>query len=145
VVTFPLPFYPTQTEWHHGKYDQKQFGARREVDGKTHLYKRIHAGVDLEAPIGTPVLAMADGIVLRSGDFYLRTQVIEVLHPGVGIIRYGEVAPGSVIRADNSTVRQGQKLAAVGQRVENGRPNPRAMSAFGDLLRRESEYGDSAT
>lgn len=126
-VTFPLPFYPADPRWHHGKYDQRQFHARREVDKKTGLSSRIHAGVDLEVPPGTPVLAMADGIVLRIASFYNRTDEVEVLHPGVGIVRYGEVKEGSAIRAEGAFVRQGQKLAVVGQRYEDGKWNPRAM------------------
>ena len=126
-VTFPLPFYPTDPRWHHGKYDQRQFRARRDVDKKSGKASRIHAGVDLEAPIGTPVLAIADGIVLRVGKFYSETFVIELLHPGVGIIRYGEVAKQPIWVIRQQLIRQGQKLAMVGQRFENGSLNPRAM------------------
>ncbi len=119
-VTFPLPFYPTNQGWRHGKYDQRQFGGPR--DGGA----RRHAGVDLEAPIGTAVLAMADGIVLRANAFYMRTDEIDVLHPGVGIIRYGEILNGSALHR-KTFVRQGQQIAVIGQRHENGTWNPRAM------------------
>ena len=123
-VTFPLPQYPKQTGWQHGKvHDQRQFGGARDNG------IRRHAGVDLEAPIGTSVLAMADGMVLRTADFYDQTWEVTVLHPGVGIIRYGEVDNHSIqsVRHRGIFVRQGQPIAKVGQRMTKGVPNPRAM------------------
>lgn len=127
-VTFPLPRYPNNPYWHGPRsgdrtLDQTRFGWPR--DGGA----RRHAAVDLEAPIGTLVLAMADGIVLRTHDFYSGTSEIAVLHPGIGIIRYGEVdsKSRSRLRDVKAFVRQGEPIAVVGQRVDNGKLNPRAM------------------
>ncbi len=39
------------------------FGKVREWDQTQHEYKKFHQGWDLEAPIGTPCRAIADGII----------------------------------------------------------------------------------
>lgn len=65
---------------------QRAFGAPR--DGG----KRRHAGCDLYASVGTPVLAIAKGFVIRGPyGFYAGTAAIEVWHPGIGVVRYGEI------------------------------------------------------
>ncbi len=57
---------------------------------------RLHAGCDLYAPVGTPIFAIAAGeIILAPYPFYLGTHALEVFHPGIGVVRYGEVlSPG---------------------------------------------------
>jgi len=107
-LIFPLPVQPTNLYWLHN--DQTSFGRPR--DGG----KRKHAAVDLEAPLGTPVLAMADGVVLRTGFFYGGTYVIEVRHPGLGIVRYGEVLGPGLLAGQGQYVKQGQTIGAVGRR-----------------------------
>lgn len=49
---------------------------------------RKHAGVDLYAPVGTEILAIDDGVVLRGPYlFYAGTQAIEIRHPqGIGFL-----------------------------------------------------------
>jgi septal ring factor EnvC (AmiA/AmiB activator) len=110
-LTFPLPVQPTNLYWLNS--NQTGFGTNRtDHDGR----KRKHAGIDLEAPFGTPVLAMADGVVLRTAPFYDGTYVVEVRHPGLGIVRYGEVQNPSVIASAGQYVKQGQKIGTLGRR-----------------------------
>lgn len=118
-VTFPLPHYSTNHCWSgpacgNSELDQVRFGG-----GRPNF--RLHAGVDLEAPLGTRVLAMADGIVLRVHYFYSDTSDVSVLHPGIGIVRYGEIdrKTVSLYSKEWQCVKQGQPLAHVGQRIEN--------------------------
>ncbi len=54
-IVFPLPVPPLNTYWEH---NQTSFGWRR--DGG----RRQHGGIDLEAHLNTPVLAIADGVTL---------------------------------------------------------------------------------
>lgn len=151
-VTFPLPNFPIETGWRHSRNlrDQRQFGGPRwndRTDPVTHKTKkvrdRLHAGVDLEAPIGTQVLAMADGIVLRIAEFYSDTWEVSVLHPGIGIVRYGEVNRATIggYCHEHSCVEQGQPIADVGQRIENHIRNKRAMLHL-ELYRDETRLGE---
>lgn len=88
----------------------RAFGSRRSGGA------RAHAGIDLYFPDFTPVLAMADGTVVR---FYLQTYAVEVDH-GAFIARYGELAPEPTwpIRK-GSTVQQGQLLGRIGILTKN--------------------------
>lgn len=87
-MRFPVPnwiaAYPFNT-------DMRRFGARR-AGGK-----RTHAGCDLYAPLRSPVIAIAQGVVLDKYPFYNQSDAVEVDHGfPIGVIRYGEikVAPG---------------------------------------------------
>ncbi len=94
-MLFPLRFRPKQS--YHER--PRCFGAPRDHG------RRSHAGCDLYAPIGTPVLAVADGTVLAVYDFYLTTWAVEVDH-GAFIVRYGEVT-----RSIPSGVKPGHKVS----------------------------------
>lgn len=77
---------------------------------------RSHAGVDLYHPFGSEIRAIADGVVVQPAYFfYDGTNALEVNHPGVGLVRYGEISSGKVIRfAAGERVRAGQLIAYVG-------------------------------
>jgi murein DD-endopeptidase MepM/ murein hydrolase activator NlpD len=92
------------------------FGSRR-ANGT-----RRHAGCDLYAPKGTPILAVADGTVTsRSTQFYRPTPkaawvgALEVWHPGLGKIRYAEIDRPAAGVAVHSKILAGQLIAYVGQ------------------------------
>lgn len=77
---------------------------------------RHHAGVDLIAPAGTPIRAIADGVIVSHyGTFYKGTYATFVDH-GDFVINYGEnsgqLAPGLKI---GSEVRTGQIIGYVGR------------------------------
>lgn len=76
--------------------------------------KRHHAGVDLIAPPGTQIKAIADGTIVNFYSFYSGTYALFVDH-GDFVINYGEnagMAPGLGI---GSTVKAGQVIASVGR------------------------------
>ena len=67
---------------------------------------RLHAGVDIAAPFGEPVLAAADGVVSRAGLWPGYGRMVEITHAGGLVTRYahlGEVVPG---------LRRGHRLKA---------------------------------
>ena len=101
---YPLPIDATADY----KSGMRSFGSNRSSG------KRKHAGADLYAPIGTTVRAMESGIVLSTGSFYAGTDFVTIKHPN-HIIRYGELAPGSIKVEAEDEVTRGQPIGAVGK------------------------------
>ncbi|TDM09221.1 MAG: hypothetical protein C4K60_07915 [Ideonella sp. MAG2] len=91
-------------------------GARRFGSGRTG--GRKHAGIDLYAPTGTVVRAMAPGKVLRVYAFYCGTSAIEIDH-GSFIARYGEVDSkrDKIYVEPGDKVERGEKIGVVGRLV----------------------------
>jgi murein DD-endopeptidase MepM/ murein hydrolase activator NlpD len=79
-MAFPLPFIPKQS-WKDG---DREFGSERDAG------RRLHAGCDLYAPVGTPIYSVADGKIIEFGDFYRGTRCIVIDHDDF-IVRYGEI------------------------------------------------------
>jgi murein DD-endopeptidase MepM/ murein hydrolase activator NlpD len=105
-MPFPLPFVPAQSY----KTGGRRFGADRDHG------KRKHAGCDLIAPLGTPIFAVDDGVVMEAAEreFYRGTFAVAIQHHGY-VVRYCEVksvAPG--IRR-GSFIRAGTVIAFVGK------------------------------
>lgn len=77
---------------------------------------RLHAGCDLYFPKGTPIHAVADGMVTRGPyPFYCETFALEIDH-GPFLARYGEIQSKTEVIA-GATVKAGQKIASVGHLV----------------------------
>jgi len=73
---------------------------------------RLHKGVDIAAPIGTPVLAPADGriaFVGRKGG-YGNTVIID--HGGNLTTLYGH--NGEIMVSEGESVRKGQQISSIG-------------------------------
>lgn len=106
MATFPLEHYP------HESYHEapRVFGCRR-ANGT-----RSHAGCDLYAPPGTPVLAVAAGRVIRGPYlFYDVVQALEVEHPCIGVVRYGEISQAAEGVKPGVEVAEGQVIGYVGK------------------------------
>jgi murein DD-endopeptidase MepM/ murein hydrolase activator NlpD len=74
---------------------------------------RMHAGIDIAGPIGTPVVAAADGVVIASG--YSSGgygNVIDVQHNDGSFTRYGH--NDTLIAGVGQTVKQGQHISNMG-------------------------------
>ncbi len=81
----------------------------------------LHAGVDIAAPIGTPVFTPEDGIVLDAGPASGFGLAVYVQHGDGTITLYGHVnqffvTPGQVVAA-------GQQIAEVGNRGQSTGPH----------------------
>lgn len=104
---FPTAKRPT----HSYREGMRRFRAGR--DGG----RRLHAAADLYREKSDPVLAVAQGTVIRGlYAFYQGTYAIEVRHSGGFIVRYGEVTgqrPDEV--GQGSRVRAGQTVGFVGK------------------------------
>ena len=81
----------------------------------------FHAGVDIAAPIGTPILATADGTVIAAGPAQGYGLWVRIDHGGGVITTYGHnnrnlVTVGQVVHA-------GQPIAEVGNRGDSTGPH----------------------
>ncbi len=73
----------------------------------------MHAGCDLYAPLGSPVIAITDGRVIESGIFYLGTSQVTIHHGLLGVVRYSEIETGSAPKI-GSMIVAGQQIGKIG-------------------------------
>jgi len=116
------------------------FGAR--TDPFSHTPAR-HAGIDLGAPEGTPILAPAPGVVVRAGWRGGYGNYVELDHGDGLVTAYGHasevlVRPGESVAAGRAIARVGQTGRATGPHLHfevrmGGRPvDPaRVLKAYG--------------
>jgi len=90
-------------------YISSKFGYRRHPILKR---TRFHSGVDFACKPGTPVHATAEGVVTFSGWQSGYGRLVEILHPGGLVTRYGHNQENLVAEGDR--VRKGQAIAKVG-------------------------------
>jgi murein DD-endopeptidase MepM/ murein hydrolase activator NlpD len=82
---------------------------------RVHPTKRrriFHEGVDFAAPRGTPIVAVADGVVIYSGTRSGYGRVVDIRHVNGLVTRYAHNQANLV--QEGQRVRQGQKIATVG-------------------------------
>ncbi len=97
------------TAWPTQGWVTSEFGARRHWGGRG---SRRHAGIDVAAPTGTPIMAPGDGVVTYTGykRGYGRTAMVD---HGYGLTTvYGHCS--SLFVAEGQHVKRGMIIAAVG-------------------------------
>lgn len=140
---FPFSTLPARS-WTTGG---RQFGAWR--SNRT----RKHAGCDLIFPQGTPIHAVADGVLTRDEYFfYTGTYAVEIRHGNL-LLRYGEIDGGSYI--GGRSVKKGQVIARVGRLTSgssmlhlemytNASSSASLTTRGGNIYRRRSDLTDPA-
>jgi murein DD-endopeptidase MepM/ murein hydrolase activator NlpD len=73
---------------------------------------RMHKGIDIPGPVGTPIYATADGIVSRAGWASGYGNLVEISHGNGMETRYGHMS--KLIVAPNSRVHRGQLIGLMG-------------------------------
>lgn len=77
-----------------------------------------HNGTDFAVPMGTPVFAMADGIVAQAGSSSIGYGNVVTLHHLINgkkySTTYGHMVTGSITVSVGDTVKGGQRIASVG-------------------------------
>lgn len=76
--------------------------------------KKMHSGIDLAAPAGTPVKAPMDGIVTFVGTKSGYGNTIIIDHGGGYQTLYGHLLDGSTLVKNNQQVKAGEQIAGVG-------------------------------
>ena len=92
-----------------GSYITSGFGGRADPFGGG---SQFHKGIDFEADIGDPVLAVADGVVSYSGVRSGYGNVVEVDHGNGYVTRYAHNS--TLTRSVGDLVRSGQEIAKAG-------------------------------
>ena len=95
------------------------FGAQRILNGEP---KKPHYGVDLAAPVGTPIYAPADGVVsLADDDLYFEGAMVLLDH-GQGLISM-YLHTDEIMVEPGQAVKQGEQIATVGSKGRSTGPH----------------------
>lgn len=75
-------------------------------------HARMHKGIDIPGPVGTPIYATADGIVSRSEWMNGYGNLVEIAHGNDTQTRYGHLS--KLLVQPNERVRRGQLIGLMG-------------------------------
>jgi murein DD-endopeptidase MepM/ murein hydrolase activator NlpD len=113
-------------------------------------YRRMHAGMDLAAAYGSPIVAAADGRVISAGWHGGYGRLVAIAHAGGVETMYGHMS--RIVAETGSSVRKGQVIGYVGSSglstgphvhyevLKNGRPvNPVSVKLSGGPGQLEGE------
>lgn len=92
-------------------YISSNYGYRVHPIYKT---RRLHAGVDLAAPNGTPVYAAESGVVTVAQSWSGYGNCIIIDHGGGLMTLYAHLKPGGILVEKGEQVKRGQKIGLVG-------------------------------
>ncbi|HUD93783.1 M23 family metallopeptidase [Sphingobium sp.] len=73
---------------------------------------RMHKGIDIPGPMGTPIYATADGVVSRAGWASGYGNLVQITHGSGMETRYGHMS--KLLVAANSYVKRGQLIGLMG-------------------------------
>lgn len=99
-----FPFLPPVAE-----FRPKGFGSRRIINGEP---RSPHAGVDVDLPAGTPVVAIADGTVAFAGEQFFAGNSVVLDHGGALFSIYYHLQVIAV--SEGRKVARGERIGAVG-------------------------------
>lgn len=93
----------------HSGYITSNYGMRVHPTKRRRIH---HTGVDFAAPRGTPIIAVADGVVVYSGTRKGYGRMVDIRHVNGLVTRYAHNQSNLV--QEGQQVRRGQKIATVG-------------------------------
>ncbi|BBZ02902.1 hypothetical protein MCHIJ_23390 [Mycolicibacterium chitae] len=84
------------------------------TSGFGYRWGALHAGVDIAGPIGTPIYAVADGVVIEAGPTAGYGAVVKLRHRDGTVTLYGHVNTWTV--SAGQAVMAGDQIATIGNR-----------------------------
>ncbi len=109
LATFSDPLPQLEIQWPLQGRISGRFGLNRFFNGKP---RKPHSGIDIAAPKGTPVSAIAPGRVVETGDYYFNGRTVFIDHGRGMVSMYCHLDKIHVQPGDS--VQQGQAFAEVG-------------------------------
>jgi len=86
------------------------FGLRRYFNGQR---RNPHKGLDIAAPLGTPVVAAASGKVVRTGHYFFTGKTVFIDHGQSVVTLYGHL--NTIVVSSGQTVKTGQFIGTIGK------------------------------
>jgi murein DD-endopeptidase MepM/ murein hydrolase activator NlpD len=85
----------------------------RSTSGYGWRWGRMHRGIDIAGPVGTPIMAAASGVVVRSGwNSGGYGNLVDIRHADGSMTRYAHNS--RLLVREGQQVRQGQQIAEMG-------------------------------
>jgi murein DD-endopeptidase MepM/ murein hydrolase activator NlpD len=106
ISTSPLPFVQPA----RGRFSNK-FGLRRYFNNRKRSNR--HTGLDIAAPIGTPVIAAAAGKVVNIGHYFYTGNTVLIDHGQSVVTLYAHL--NTITVSSGQKVKSGQKIGTIGK------------------------------
>lgn len=118
---FPLEESPIDNTVYFGWFGVSNECPPDKVDCYEYPKRLYHAAEDYKRPAGTPVYAMADGIIRFSGTANLYGWLILIDHPQANLYSlYGHLSPSRWKLTNGTEVERGDLIGYLGDSWENG-------------------------
>ncbi|MGF1591253.1 MAG: peptidoglycan DD-metalloendopeptidase family protein [Pleurocapsa sp.] len=113
TVSLKLPPLPAAEEYLPPTFDGYMWPAQGVLtSGYGWRWGRLHQGIDIAGPIGTPILAAATGVVVGAGWHGGYGNVVKLEHPNGSITLYAH--NNSILVTHGQQVNQGEQIAEMG-------------------------------
>lgn len=113
TLALRLPPLPPSEEYLPSAFDGYIWPAQGVLtSGYGWRWGRLHQGIDLAAPIGTPVLAAASGVIVGAGWHSGYGNLIKIEHLDGSVTLYGHT--NKILVTHGQKVEQGQQIAEMG-------------------------------
>jgi murein DD-endopeptidase MepM/ murein hydrolase activator NlpD len=118
---FPLDESPIDDQLYFGWFGVSNECPPGKLDCYVYPEVEFHAAEDYKRPAGTPVYAMADGIIRFSGPAMGYGWLILIDHPEPNLYSlYGHLSPSRWEQEDGTRVARGDLIGYLGDSYENG-------------------------
>jgi murein DD-endopeptidase MepM/ murein hydrolase activator NlpD len=113
TIALRLPPLPPSEEYLPSAFDGYIWPAQGVLtSGYGWRWGRLHRGIDIAAPIGTPVLAAASGVVVGAGWHSGYGNLVKLKHLDGSVTLYGHT--NKILVSHGQKVEQGQQIAEMG-------------------------------